>query len=73
MIREERKVVYEAAPPAEPVAIEQDAKDFPNSTFTVISKVAYLIGVPKRFFENEHASPKIEIYQSMDRSRSFLE
>ena len=50
MIREERKVVYEAAPPAEPVAVEQDAKDFPNSTFTVISKVAYLIGVPKRFF-----------------------
>ena len=27
-------------------------------TYTVVSKVAYLIGVPKRIFENEHEPPK---------------
>lgn len=31
---------------------------FENSTYTVVSKVAYLIGVPKRIFENEHEPPK---------------
>ena len=32
--------------------------------------MAYLIGVPKRFFENEHSSPKIEVYQAMDRDKN---
>lgn len=70
MTTEERNIVYAAAPPVEEAAAEQDSKDFPNSTFTIISKMAYLIGVPKRFFENEHSSPKIEIYQAMDRDKN---
>ena len=28
--------------------------DYENSTYTVVSKVAYLIGVQKRIFENEY-------------------
>ena len=70
MTTEERNIVYAAAPPAEEAAAEQDSKDFPNSTFTIISKIAYLIGVPKRFFENEHSSPQIEVYQIMDRDKN---
>ena len=27
--------------------------DYKNSTYTVISKIAYLIGVPKTIFEND--------------------
>lgn len=70
MTIEERNIVYEAAPPVEPAVTEQDVKDYPNSTFTIISKVAYLIGVPKRFFENEHSSPQMDVYQSMDRDKN---
>ena len=65
MTIEERNIVYEAAPPVEPAVTEQDVKDYPNSTFAIISKVAYLIGVPKRFFENEHSSPQMDVYQSI--------
>ena len=39
--------------------------DYENSTYTVISKVAYLIGVPKRFFENEYEPPKMEWYEKL--------
>lgn len=70
MTYEERNIVYEAAPPAEPTATEQDVKDFPNSTYTIISKVAYLIGVPKRFFENEHSSPQMDVYRSMEQDKN---
>lgn len=36
--------------------------DYENSTYTVVSKVAYLIGVQKRIFENEYEPPKMEWY-----------
>lgn len=38
-----------------------------NSIYTLVSKIAYLIGVPKRIFENEYEPPKIEIYQQLDK------
>lgn len=34
--------------------------------FEIVSKVAYLIGVPKRIFENDHEPPQIDIYNSLD-------
>lgn len=42
MTIEERNIVYEAVPPVEPAVTEQDVKDYPNSTFAIISKVAYV-------------------------------
>ena len=39
--------------------------DYENSTYTVVSKVAYLIGVPKRIFENEYEPPKMEWYEKL--------
>ena len=70
MTIEERNIVYVAVPPVEPAVTEQDVKDYPNSTFAIISNVAYLIGVPKRFFEYEHSSPQMDVYQSMDRDKN---
>ena len=35
---------------------------YKDSTYELVSKVAYLIGVPLRIFQNEHEPPKIEIY-----------
>ena len=39
--------------------------DYRNSTFMIVSKVAYLIGVPKRIFDNEHESPQPEWYEQL--------
>lgn len=43
----------------------------PNSgeQYEIVSKVAYLIGVPKRIFDNEHEPPKIEIYNKLEREK----
>ena len=40
---------------------------YENSTYMVVSKVAYLIGVPKAIFENEHEPPKMEWYEELER------
>ena len=32
---------------------------YKDSTYELVSKVAYLIGVPLRIFQNEHEPPKI--------------
>lgn len=44
--------------------------DFENSTYLIVSKIAYLIGVPKRIFENEHEPPKLDIYEQMDQNKN---
>ena len=44
--------------------------DFENSTYLIVSKIAYLIGVPKRIFENEHEPPKLNVYQQMDQNQN---
>ena len=41
-----------------------------DSTYEIVSKVAYLLGVPKRIFENEHEPPKLVIYERMDRDKT---
>lgn len=41
--------------------------DYENSTYTVVSKVAFLVGVPKRIFENEYEPPKMEWYEKIHR------
>lgn len=44
--------------------------DYENSTYTVVSKVAYLIGVQKRIFENEYEPPKMEWYEKLHADKS---
>ena len=39
---------------------------YKDSTYELVSKVAYLIGVPLRIFQNEHEPPKIEIYDRLE-------
>ena len=52
--------IVEAAVPVE------DKATYKDSTYEIVSKVAYLIGVPRRIFENEHEPPKMEVYQRLD-------
>lgn len=37
--------------------------------YEIVSRVAYLIGVPKRIFENEVEPPKLEIYKKLDQDK----
>ena len=39
---------------------------YKDSTFEIVSKVAYLIGVPKKHFESDSPSPKMEIFTQLD-------
>ena len=43
---------------------------YKDSTYVVISKVAYLIGVPKRLFENEHEPPQLEVFQQLENDKN---
>lgn len=39
---------------------------YQNSTYEIVSRIAYLIGVPKRIFENEHEPPKENIFHRLE-------
>ena len=43
---------------------------YKDSTYELVSKVAYLIGVPLRIFQNEHEPPKIEIYILLEQDKN---
>ena len=40
---------------------------YKDSTYELVSKVAYLIGVPLRIFQNEHEPPKIGYTTGLNR------
>ena len=44
--------------------------DFENSTYQVVSKFAYLIGVPYRIFENEHEPPQMKWYDELKKDKN---
>ena len=43
---------------------------YKDSTYEIVSKVAYLIGVPFRIFENEHESPQMAVYQKLAQDKN---
>lgn len=47
-----------------------DYSDYDNSTYHIISKIAYLIGVPKKIFENEHEPPDLSWYERLDSDKN---
>ena len=49
---------------------EEEYHQYKDSTYEIISKVAYLIGVPKHIFENEAQSPKLEVYERLDKDKN---
>lgn len=49
---------------------EADRIAYKDSTYEIVSKVAYLIGVPKRIFENEHEAPKLDIYERLEADKT---
>lgn len=47
-----------------------ESEQYRNSTYMIVSKMAYLIGVPKLIFENEYEPPKIELYNQLDQNKN---
>ena len=55
------------------IAISSDSNEkkiYQDSTHELVSKIAYLIGVPKRIFENIHEPPEQEVFAQMDSEKS---
>ena len=50
--------------------IDEEQARYKDSTYDIVSKVAYLIGVPKRIFELDHEPPKLDIYERMDKDKN---
>ncbi len=49
---------------------EEERTVYKNSTYELVSKLAYLIGVPKRIFEKEHEAPKMETYKLLETNKN---
>lgn len=43
---------------------------FKDSTYEIVSKVSYLIGVPKRYFESDSPSPKMEVFTKLETDKN---
>lgn len=40
---------------------------YKDSTYELVSKVAFLIGVPQRIFENEHEAPQLDVFNRLSK------
>lgn len=43
---------------------------YKDSTYIIVSKIAYLIGVPKRIFENEYEPPQLDIFAQLENDKN---
>ena len=43
---------------------------YKDSTYELVSKVAFLIGVPQRIFENEHEAPQFDVYEQLSKDKN---
>lgn len=50
----------------------EDKIIYKDSTYELVSKVAYLIGVPRHIFENEHEAPKWKFSSGWKRIRLLV-
>ncbi|WNX89116.1 hypothetical protein RVY71_02325 [Emergencia timonensis] len=41
-----------------------------KNTYTIVSTVAYLLGVPEKIFQNEFGSPRPEVYERLEKEKS---
>lgn len=48
----------------------EDKIIYKDSTYELVSKAAYLIGVPQHIFENEHEAPQMEVYNRLETDKA---
>ena len=58
------EIVYQSVPEN----YDTNNDSYNKNTYTIISKVAYLIGVPKEFFDNDYDPPKMEWYEQLEQN-----
>ena len=63
---EETTALLEQTPPGTDAAWSY--KD--RNTYNIVSQTAYLLGVPKRIFENDHEPPKLDVYQRLEQNKN---
>ncbi len=49
---------------------EDERTRYKDSTYDIVSKVAYLIGVPTKIFENEYEPPKKEVFDVLEKDKN---
>lgn len=54
----------------EPETNEEDLLRYKDSTYEIVSKVGYLIGVPTRFFELDNGNLQKDIYDELDNDKN---
>lgn len=52
------------------IAHSEDLRTTRGHKYEVISKVAYLIGVPMWVFENEYESPRLETFKELEKNKN---
>ena len=58
-------------PNAEKVVVEESKrKSSSGHKYEIVSRVAYLIGVPEWVFENEFESPRLEIFKELEKNKN---
>ncbi len=50
--------------------LEEEKIVYRDSTYELISMIAYLIGVPKRIFDNEYEPPKAEVFARLEKDKN---
>jgi hypothetical protein len=66
----EQAIVYESGPKNMGPSDKNTYELYKNGTYTVVSKIAYLIGAPLRIFENEHEPPLLEWYEKLHENKN---
>ena len=51
-------------------APDEEKTVYKGSTYELVSKIAYLIGVPCRIFQNEYEPPKLEIFRRLEMDKN---
>ena len=58
-------------PNAEKVVVEESKrKSSSGHKYEIVSRVAYLIGVPEWVFENEFESPRLETFKELEKNKN---
>ncbi len=55
--------------PTPPLTAVEKA-EYQHSTYEIVSKIAYLIGVPKRIFDNEYEPPQVSVYRQLETDKN---
>lgn len=68
IVKDMKDVVYSSAPDEDEPPVPQ--KEYYNSTYDIISKIAYLIGVPEKIFASDNAPPKMDCFQELEKDKN---